>query len=145
GWEPVWGGTTGLRLPGHLRAAAVAYLDRDGRPDLLVTEHGAASHLLRNQTGRAGHRVRVRRAAGTGNPDGLGGTLRWETAPGRFLVRPILAGGGYQSQSADLLVPAGGAAGVGEVLWPGGRRQAFRLDPGARDTVVDEPAPTPPP
>jgi len=82
---------TGCDLPGDQRALVVFDYDRDGTPDLLVTQVAGPTMLLRNQTtGR--HSLTV---APTGPGDaGIDARIA-VTAGGRTTTQLLLAGGSY--------------------------------------------------
>jgi hypothetical protein len=102
-----------------------------------VSQNGAATQLYQNVGARPGLRVRLR--GPTGNPDGVGATVRLEYADGRLgPAREIHGGGGYWSQ--DSLVPVLGLAGQAakvRVRWPGGRQTVRAVPEGAREIIVD--------
>ncbi len=125
---------SGVAVDGEGRGTAVADFNRDGRPDLVVMQHGAATRLFENVGGRRGLRVRVEGPAG--NPDGIGAVLRWagsEAGP----AREVSAGTGWGSQDGAVQVmAAGGEAGTLEVRWPGGKVGKVRVPEGAGEVVV---------
>jgi hypothetical protein len=51
-FEPVSASETGVRILGEQRAAVVVDADRDGRPDLIIGEHGGSVSLLINRRAR---------------------------------------------------------------------------------------------
>jgi hypothetical protein len=136
GFTPVPGPESGLLIYGEQRGAATADYDGDGRPDLVVAQHGDATRLFRNQIGRPGLRVRLN--GPPSNPAGVGATLWLEFENGgRGPAREIRAGGGYGSQDAltpVLAVPERPRA--LHVRWPGGRVTRHPVPPGAREVVV---------
>jgi hypothetical protein len=82
---------TGCDVPGDQRALVVFDYDRDGAPDLLVTQVAGPAMLLRNQTiGR--HSLTV---APTGPGDLAIGARIAVTAGGRTTTQLLLAGGSY--------------------------------------------------
>jgi hypothetical protein len=116
-WSPA---ASGVAVWGEGRGAAAADFDGDGRVDLAVGQHGAATRLFRNAGARPG--VRVRLAGPPENPAGLGARLRVVGAAGAAgPAREVRAGGGWLSQDGAATVlarPADG--GEVEVRWPGG-------------------------
>ncbi|MBX3734667.1 MAG: VCBS repeat-containing protein [Verrucomicrobiae bacterium] len=126
---------SGLAAYGQQRGAAVADFDGDGRPDVVLTQNGAATRLFRNTRGRPGLRVRLE---GTGaNAAGIGAALRilsGETAGPR---RELRLGDGYWSADSPVTVlalPEGNL--TLEVRWPGGQTTRSAVPPGTREILV---------
>ncbi len=126
---------SGIEVYGEQRGAAVADFDEDGRPDLVVTQNGAATKLFHNRAAKPGLRVRL--AGPQGNPSGVGATLRLKFGSRMGAAREIHAGSGYWSQDGAIQV-----LGLPEeptqlwVRWPGGLTATFSLPPNARVFVV---------
>jgi len=121
GFTPVPGPVSGIKIYGEQRGAAVADFDHDGRPDLVVTQNGAATKLFRNTGARPGLRVRL--AGPPDNPDAVGAVVRLKFASGWGPAREIHAGSGYWSQdSACMVLGTPDQPKAVEVSWPGGRR-----------------------
>lgn len=140
GFTALDGRRSGLVIHGEQRGAAVADYDADGRPDLVVTQNGAATRLFRNRGGRPGLRVRL--AGPAGNPEGIGAVVRVRSAQGLGPAREIHGGSGYWSQDSPVPVLALPADPVAlEVLWPGGRTRSVPIPPGATEVRVGIPAP----
>ena len=136
GFTPVPGTESGLVIYGEQRGAATADYDGDGRPDLVVTQHGNTTRLFRNQAGRPGLRVRLR--GPPANPAGVGAAvwLEWENG-GRGPAREIRAGGGWWSQDAFTVVLATPERPrTLHVRWPGGRVTTRALGREAREMEV---------
>ena len=120
-FDPVPGQLSGIRVYGEQRGAAVADFDKDGRPDLVVTQNGAATKLFRNATARPGLRVRL--AGPPGNPDGVGAVVRLKFDDGWGPSREVHAGSGYWSQDSAVIVLAMPRPPlVVQVTWPGGKK-----------------------
>jgi len=121
GFVPVPGQTSGIKVYGEQRGAAVADFDHDGRTDLVVTQNGNATKLLKNTRARPGLRVRL--TGPPDNPDGVGAVLRLKFASGWGPAREIHAGSGYWSQdSACAVLATQDAPNAIQVSWPGGGR-----------------------
>jgi len=130
--------SSGIGVYGEQRGAALADFDQDGRMDLVVTQNGAPTRLLRNQGATAGLRVRLE--GPPMNPRGVGAVLRLKYGERLGPARAIHGGSGYWSQdsAAAVLHPAEGATAVW-VRWPGGRETTRMLTAGEREIVVEKP------
>jgi hypothetical protein len=128
----------GLRVFGDQRGAAVADYDGDARPDLAVTQNGAATTLWRNRRSAPGVRVRV--VAGPENPWGIGAQLRIVSGAARGPVREVRAGSGYWSMdgSTTVLATPRGASALW-VRWPDGREQTVPVSAGRREVTLTKP------
>lgn len=132
-----------LSTPRLGRGAAVGDYDRDGDPDLLLTENGGPAHLWRNESaggpGTGSLRVRLVSRAG----DGIGSRIVVE-AGGRRMEREIRAGASYLSTSEPTatfgLSPAARADRV-RVRWPDGTTVELVDVPADRELVLAAPGP----
>lgn len=132
GLEPWSAARSGILIEGEQRGAATADFDEDGRPDLVVTQNGAATRLLRNQGARPGLRVRL--TGPPGNPSALGARVRLDFGARLGPSREIHGGSGYLSQDSPVVVlgtPEGPQA--LEVVWPGGTTTRVSVPAGARE------------
>jgi len=120
---------------GEQRATAVADYDADGRPDLVVTQNGAATGLFRNVGGRPGLRVRLR--GSPANPTAIGAVLRVLGGERPGPARELHLGAGYWSVDSPVAVLArpDGAVTL-EVRWPGGKRTRSAVASGVREITV---------
>ena len=122
------GPDTGLARPIIGRGAAYADYDHDGDLDLLLTTNQGAAYLLRNDTPRPGHFVRVVTQGTRSNRDGIGARLRLYTTR-RQLTGMVRTGSSYLSQSTTA-VTFGLASDEQldrlEVAWPAGGVEVFR-------------------
>jgi hypothetical protein len=135
-FRAVPGQESGVKVYGEQRGAAVADFDGDGRVDLVVTQHRAATKLYRNVTGRPGLRVRLE--GPPGNPRGIGAVLRLKFGERLGPAREIHAGSGYWSQDSVVTVLAAPAPATQVwVRWPGGRVTTADLPSGAREVAVN--------
>jgi hypothetical protein len=129
---------SGIAVLGDQRGAAAADYDGDRRPDLAVSQNGAATTLWRNRASRPGLRVRL--AAGPGNPWAIGARLQVVSGGRRGPAREIRAGSGYWSMDAAttiLALPHGADSLV--VHWPGGREQVVPLRAGQTEVTLRAP------
>ena len=134
-FHPMSGTKSGLRIHGEQRGTAVADYDGDGRSDLAVAQHGAATRLFHNETAQPGLRVRLRGPAG--NPHGVGAIVRLKFGEKFGPAREIHAGSGYWSQ--DSVVPVLATPQKPTALWcrwPGGRTSLTAL-PEAREVTIN--------
>ena len=127
GWKPE---KSGLIVPGEQRAAAVSDFDRDGRPDLVITQNRELTKIYRNTLGKSGFRIVLR--GPDSNPTGVGAQVRL-VYPGDRLgpVKEVRTGGGYLSQDGAGLVlgmqePPSGVW----IRWPGREPQRIPVKPG---------------
>ncbi|MGH8057156.1 MAG: FG-GAP-like repeat-containing protein, partial [Candidatus Entotheonellia bacterium] len=123
---PARGSGLDMRIIG--RGAAFADYDQDGDLDLLVTANQGRAYLLRNDTPRTNHFLRVSTQGTRSNRDGVGARVRLHTAR-RQLAGMVRTGSSYLSQS-ELPLTFGLEPGEGidrlEVLWPSGTVDVFR-------------------
>jgi hypothetical protein len=135
GFKPLNPAQSGIWISGEQRAAAVADVDEDGRPDLLVAQNGEATRIYRNRQANPGLRVKVRDSPK--NPTGIGSTLRLKSGGHHGPARAITAGNGYWTQSSPTQILASREVPTAvEVRWPDGTLQEFNLPPGARSIVI---------
>ena len=95
-FKAVDAGSTGIRVFGEQRGAALADFNHDGRVDVAVSQNNAAIKLFVNQRAKRGLRVALSGPAA--NPDAVGAQLRLQYAGGRAgPCRTVQAGSGYWS------------------------------------------------
>ena len=120
-----------LRQPIVGRGAAYIDFDRDGDLDLLITSSNGAARLLRNDNGNSNDVLRLKLVGTRSNRDAIGAhvTVRRE----RELVgsQMVKSGSSYLSQSELPLTFGLGRRNKAkpldvDVLWPSGRKEAFR-------------------
>ncbi len=128
---------SGLSIPGEQRAVAVADFDQDGRSDLVLTQNRELTQILRNEGGRRGLRVRVRRESD--NPSWIGSQVRLIFQGTRMgPVREIRAGSGYLSQDSPVIVMATPEVPTGVWIRQSGKAPRIQpIDPGATEVVID--------
>jgi hypothetical protein len=112
---------SGLIVPEDARALAIADLDADLRPDLVVTTNDGPLRVLRNAQGE-GRWLAVRLRGNAANPAGIGArlTLRLDGLPPQ--VVELAASGSYLSSPPPVASFGMGDASRGEleVRWPDG-------------------------
>ncbi len=130
------GHETGIKVYGEQRGAALGDFDKDGRVDLVVTQNGSATKLYRNTGAKPGLRVRL--IGPSGNPLGIGASLRMIYKNGFGPAREIHAGSGYWSQDSAVQVMGLREKPVGiSVRWPGGKVTNSDLPRDAREITID--------
>jgi enediyne biosynthesis protein E4 len=134
------GAGPGMQLAVSARGLAVGDYDNDGDLDLLVTAMDSPPLLLRNDTPRSGHWLKLRPLNRHGSPSiGARVTL---SAGGKTQTRELRSGSSHQSQHAlELHWGLGPAAKVDliEVFWPGGPKTVLRDVTADRALTVREP------
>jgi hypothetical protein len=115
-FAPLGPAESGVSIPGEQRGAAAGRFFGDGRLGIVVGQNAGPAKLFLSKHG--GRQMKL--AGPPGNPDGIGAILRFDLG-GKVLAHPIVAGGGWLSQST-LGAPVPPAAQSVEVIWPGGKR-----------------------
>ena len=125
------------------RGLAVADLDNDGWPDLIISHQNDPVVVLRNVAwrtlGRDRHWLRLS-LRGKKNRDLAGATLTLEV-DGRKLTRFVKGGGSYLSASdprIDFGLGAADRVGALTVQWPGGATETFENLPIDREATIRE-------
>lgn len=136
-FTPVPASQSGIKIHGEQRGSAVADFDGDGRVDFAVAQAGDQTKLFRNETAKPGLRVRLR--GPTGNPHGLGASVRLVSGGRPGPARELHGGSGYWSQDSAALVLATPQPPVQiTIRWPGGKETTGAVPAGAREIRVDE-------
>ena len=130
----------GMQVAISGRGLAVGDYDDDGDLDLLVTGMDAPPLLLRNDTPRSGHWLKLRLLDRRGGP--AINTRAVVTAGGKVQHREIRSGSSHQSQNAlELHFGLGPSTTVDrvEVVWPGGRKTTLDQPEADRTLTIREP------
>ena len=129
-----------LFVPRVGRGSVYADFDRDGDPDVVMTQVGGRPVLLRNDQQLGRHWLRLRLIGRGGNTGAIGAWVR-ARVDGRTLARQVMPTRSYLSQS-ELTV----SLGLGErtrpeglqVRWPDGRDVVIPVPEGDREVVIRE-------
>jgi hypothetical protein len=133
---PVPGETSGILVYGEQRGAAISDFNEDGRPDLVISQNGAATKLYENSSGRIGLRIKL--LGPPENPHALGACIRIGSGGHFGPAREIHGGSGYWSQDSSTEVMASGAvADQVWVRWPGGRITSTAISPGTKEMIIN--------
>ena len=123
--------TSGIRIDGEQRAAALADFDHDHRIDVVVSQINGPTVLWANRRARPGLRIVLE--GPPANPEAIGAQVRLQFADGRSgPVRAVQGGSGFGAQDAApvlLGLPAQGTVSGVWVRWPGGREQVVPVGP----------------
>lgn len=134
-FSAVPGQVSGITLYGEQRASAAADYDADGRTDLVVTQNGATTILLRNRTAPPGLRVKLK--GRKGNELAIGAGVRLVANGKLGPMREIHAGSGYHSQDSGVAVLCAASQPTSLwVRWPGGATNNYPIAAGTKQIEV---------
>ena len=138
-FDPVAPAESGIVVPGDAKALAVADLDRDGWPDVLVTRNNSTTLAFRNGGVAGRGSLGVRLKAGPGNPTGVGSRITVELPDGSSQAAEVCAGSGYYSQSSPECFfgyPAASPPRRVTVRWPSGSVTVHAVPAGSTTLVL---------
>lgn len=138
-FSPVATRISGVLALGEQRGTAVGDFDGDGRPDLTVSQNGAATTLWKGANPAPALRIDVE--GPPGNPLGFGVRIQPRFGNATGPAQEIRATSGYWSKDTDAVFVAGPKR-PSELLvrWPGGHAQRVPVPPSlARVRVPFEP------
>jgi len=126
-FRPMDSVSSGIRMNGEQRGAAVADFNHDGRSDLVAAQNNAETALFINRASRRGLRVSLK--GNLANPVAAGSQIRLVYADGkRGPVRAIQAGSGYLSQDSAIQVLGSSVAPQSLwIRWPNGKEQTVAI------------------
>ena len=134
-FKAVPGQSSGVKVYGEQRGAALCDYDGDGRVDLVVTQNGAETKLYHNVGAKPGLRVRL--VGPAGNPTGVGAVVRLRFGERWGPAREVHAGSGYWSQdSAVQVLGTPDPPTALWVRWPGGKTQQADVPPRTQEMNV---------
>ena len=124
GFDPVPVAESGWIVPGNAKALAMVDLDRDARPDAVVTRNNETALAFRQEASAESVSLGLRLRGRGGNPDAIGARVRVVTGDSVLQVAEVRAGGGFASQSSAtvfLSVPRAAAPDATlHIRWPSG-------------------------
>ena len=135
----------GMQVAASARGLSTGDFDDDGDLDLLVTTIDGPPLLLRNDTRREGHWLKLRLLNRHGGPAINARAVA--SAGGISRLRELRSGSSYQSQNAlELHFGLGRSTRIDtlQVDWPGGRRSTLKDVEVDRTITLREPPATPP-
>ncbi len=130
----------GLKVERSFRGAAFGDYDEDGDVDIVATAMDDELLLLRNETKRQGHYLKIRLEGTASNRDGVGARVTL-TSGGRKQIREVHGGGSFMSHSDYTIhfgLGSGKLAERIEVRWPSGTVDVLEKVAGDRTVTVKE-------
>ena len=124
---------------------ALADLNGDGSPDLIVTRINENVLALVNRGAPGGHSFTVKLNGVTGNPDAIGARIVVRFKNGNAQAAELAAGSGYLSQSEPLAFfgyTSSNPPQSIEIVWPDGSRTSHPFKSGAVHVVLQKSSPS---
>ena len=134
GFAPLSAAQSGIAIYGEQRGSAACDYDADGRADLAVAQNGAQTKLYRNDAGKPGLRVRL--IGPSGNPTGIGASIRVGDGSRWGAACEVHAGSGYSSQDSAVHVLCGEPRSRISVRWPGGKEITYAVPGDVREVSL---------
>jgi len=118
----------GLAIPRAARGMASGDLDGDGRPEVVVVDLHARPAVLKNEAA-SGNFLRLELRGTESNRSAIGARVELTTESGKNMIRDVVGGGSFFSQSERALYFGLGSLKAAETLkvrWPNGRLDEFQ-------------------
>lgn len=135
---------TDIQRHGYQRGSAVADLNNDGFPDLVVTSLNDRPRILMNSGNNGNHWLWIETVGHKSNRDGIGTRIKVTTASGRVLYNHVTTSVGFMS-SSDKRAHFGLAKETMirsiELRWPSGIVQVLKDIKADQHLRVEEPEP----
>jgi len=129
---------------GYQRGSAVADLNNDGFPDLVVTSLNAKPRIMLNSATNGNHWLMVEATGRSSNRDAIGTKIKVTTGAGRTLYNHVTTSVGFMSSSDKRvhfgLGPETTIKSV-EIQWPDGKTQRLTDVRADQFLKVEQPAP----
>ncbi|HUS05026.1 MAG TPA: CRTAC1 family protein, partial [Bryobacteraceae bacterium] len=113
---------------GYQRGSAIADLNNDGFPDIVVTSLHRRPRILLNSGGNGNHWLLIETTGSKSNRDGIGARLKLTTSSGRVLYDHVTPSGGFLASNDRRvhfgLGPESGIRSL-EIRWPSGILQTL--------------------
>ncbi|MDQ8203510.1 FG-GAP-like repeat-containing protein [Pelagicoccus sp. SDUM812003] len=133
---------SGYVVTGNGRAQAIVDPNKDGKPDLFITQHAGSSLCLINQSQTDADWLTIALQDSSGNSKGVGASIELEFADGRARYYEIGLGGGWHSQSAPRLHVASQDENPlvrARVQWPDGSQSTHPAPENDKDWLLIKP------
>ncbi len=133
------GNSPDLMVPRNGRGLSIGDLDRDGRPDMVVSQLNMPAKVFRNTSKVSGSFLNIELAGTCSSRHAVGAAIFVSTSPQKQW-RAVKGGGSYSSSfapEAHFGIPAGQRPTV-EIRWPDGKQQqSGSAEPGRRYRVIE--------